>query len=86
MAHTHRNILRSRKFTPIRKRRVLITLKKKAVETLEKTNSTIGGDVMFNGNLNKWVRFANSLRFGIFRTSKNARISAEMKALATSES
>jgi hypothetical protein len=63
---------------------ILITLKK-AVETLEKTNSTIGGDVMFNGNLNKWVRFANSLRFRyLLRTSKNVSDFSEMKALATS--
>ena len=40
---------------------------------------------MFNGNLNKWVRFANSLRFRyLLRTSKNVSNFSEMKALATS--
>ncbi|HET8858398.1 SusD/RagB family nutrient-binding outer membrane lipoprotein [Marivirga sp.] len=33
-----------------------------SVETLKSTNSTIQGDMMFNNDLNQWIRFANSLR------------------------
>lgn len=63
----------------------ILAVLKRSAETLEKTNSSISGDVMFNGNLNKWVRFANSLRFRYFlRISSKLTDFSEMKALATS--
>lgn len=40
----------------------IIAVLKNAADVLSNTNSSISGDVMFSGNLQKWVRFANSLR------------------------
>ncbi len=39
----------------------IIAVLQRAVTTLENTNTAIQGDLMFNNNLDKWVRFANSL-------------------------
>ncbi|MGB7394088.1 MAG: SusD/RagB family nutrient-binding outer membrane lipoprotein, partial [Pricia sp.] len=45
----------------------------------------IQGDVMFNGDLDKWVRFANSLRLRyLLRISKRLSDFSEMQALADS--
>lgn len=56
-----------------------------AAQTLSATNFTISGDVMFNNNLEKWVRFANSLRFRyLLRISNRLTDFSEMEALATS--
>lgn len=56
-----------------------------AVVTLENTNTSISGDVLFNGNLDKWVRFANSLRLRyLLRISKRLTDFSEMQALADS--
>jgi hypothetical protein len=63
----------------------ILAVLKRSAETLEKTNSSVSGDVMFNGNLNKWVRFANSLRFRyLLRISNKLTDFSEMKALAAS--
>lgn len=40
----------------------LIAVLQKAAATLENTSVGLKGDVMYNGNLDKWVRFANSLQ------------------------
>ncbi|WP_235297360.1 SusD/RagB family nutrient-binding outer membrane lipoprotein [Portibacter marinus] len=40
----------------------ILAVLKNAVQTLENTSASIKGDVMFNGNLNKWIRFANALQ------------------------
>lgn len=38
---------------------------KKATELINTTGAPIGGDLVFNGNLTKWKKFANSLRLRI---------------------
>ncbi len=63
----------------------ILTVLKKAAATLESTNSAIKGDVMFNGNLQKWVRFANSLRLRyLMRISNRLSDFSEMQSLAGS--
>ncbi len=63
----------------------ILAVLRKSVATLENTKSSINGDVMFKGNLEKWIRFANSLRFRyLLRISKNLTSFSEMQALATS--
>ncbi len=63
---------------------ILATLKK-ASETLANTSTSIQGDMMYNGNLQKWRRFANSLRFRyLLRISKRLTNFSEMQALADS--
>lgn len=63
---------------------ILVTLEQ-AVTVLENTNTTINGDVLFNGDLNKWVRFANSLRLRyLLRISKRLTDFSEIQALADS--
>ncbi len=63
----------------------ILAVLKRAVNTLENTNATIQGDVMFNGDLEKWVRFANSLQLRyMLRISKRTTDFSEMQALVTS--
>lgn len=63
---------------------ILATLRK-ASETLAATNSRIQGDMMFGNDLNKWRRFANSLRFRyLLRISKRLSNFSEMQQLADS--
>lgn len=62
----------------------ILAVLKRSAATLENTNATIKGDVMFN-NLSKWVRFANSLRLRyMLRISKRLTDFSEMQALANS--
>ncbi|SOE20554.1 Starch-binding associating with outer membrane [Spirosomataceae bacterium TFI 002] len=63
----------------------ILAVLKKSAATLETTNDAIRGDVMFNNDLSKWVRFANSLRFRyLLRISNKISDFSEMKALANS--
>ncbi|HET8735994.1 MAG TPA: SusD/RagB family nutrient-binding outer membrane lipoprotein [Pricia sp.] len=63
----------------------ILAVLEKASATLENTNAFIQGDVMFNGDLDKWVRFANSLRLRyLLRISKRLTDFSEMQALADS--
>lgn len=63
----------------------ILAVLKRAVATLENTTASIDGDVMFNGDLDKWVRFGNSLRLRyLLRISKRITDFSEMQALATS--
>jgi len=44
----------------------------------------ISGDIMFNGNVDKWIRFANSLRIRyLLRISKRVSIATEMNDILT---
>ncbi|GAB3341363.1 SusD/RagB family nutrient-binding outer membrane lipoprotein [Marivirga atlantica] len=62
---------------------ILVRLKK-ASEILENTNQSIRGDVMFNNDLDKWVRFANSLRLRfLLRISKRLSDYSEIETLAS---
>lgn len=63
----------------------ILAVLKRSAETLENTNASIKGDVMFNNDLDKWVRFANSLRLRyLLRISKRLTDFSAMQALADS--
>ena len=63
---------------------ILAVLKRSAV-TLQSTNASIQGDVMFDNDLSKWVRFANSLRLRyLMRISKRLTDYSEIQSLADS--
>ncbi|WP_031426457.1 SusD/RagB family nutrient-binding outer membrane lipoprotein [Flavimarina sp. Hel_I_48] len=63
---------------------ILAVLQRSAV-TLQNTNTSIAGDVMFNNDLGKWTRFANSLRLRyLLRISNRLTDFSEMQALADS--
>ncbi len=56
-----------------------------AANTLQNTNESIAGDVMFQNDLSKWTRFANSLRLRyLMRISKRLTNFSEMQSLADS--
>jgi hypothetical protein len=61
---------------------ILATLKN-AAEVLSQSKETIAGDVLFHGNLDQWVKFANSLRVRyIMRISRQLTDFSELQALA----
>ncbi|MDZ7845434.1 MAG: SusD/RagB family nutrient-binding outer membrane lipoprotein [Owenweeksia sp.] len=50
----------------------LLAVLKKSAATLQNTSASIEGDMMYNNDLSKWVRFANSLRVRyLMRMSKH---------------
>lgn len=60
---------------------ILATLEN-AAATLSATNNSIKGDVMFNNDLQKWVRFANSLQVRyLMRISKRENVNTRLQAL-----
>lgn len=65
----------------------IIAVLKKSVTTLENSNATIEGDVLFNGDLTKWVKFANSLQVRyLLRISKRITDFSDLQTLADSGS
>lgn len=63
----------------------ILAVLRKANETLSSTNAQIQGDMMFGNDLEKWRRFANSLRFRfLLRISKRLSDFSEMQELADS--
>lgn len=63
----------------------ILAVLKNAAATLETTTSAIQGDMMFGNNLNKWMRFANSLRVRyLIRISKRLSDFSELQNLAGS--
>ncbi len=63
----------------------ILAVLKRSAETLQSTNESIQGDVMFQNDLSKWVRFANSLRLRyLIRISKRLTDYSELQALADS--
>lgn len=63
----------------------ILAVLERSAATLENSSSTIQGDVMFNGDLDKWARFANSLRLRyLMRISKRLTDFSELQALADS--
>jgi len=57
---------------------------KKGIEAIENYSDVIPleGDILFNGNLNSWVRFANSLRIKhLLRISNKVDVSAELQSI-----
>lgn len=60
----------------------ILDLLRRAVVELEGNQNAIAGDIMFNGNLNKWIRFANSLRVRyLVRISGNVDVSSELQQI-----
>lgn len=58
-----------------------------AVTTLEasRNNLPIKGDLIFNGNVDQWIRFANSLRIRyLLRVSNKINVAAEMQDIVSS--
>lgn len=63
----------------------VLAVLKNAASTLKSTQSSIQGDVMFDNDLQKWVRFANSLRLRyLMRISKRLDDFSAMQNLADS--
>ncbi len=63
----------------------LLAILKRSAQVLEVTNERIEGDMMFNNDLDKWKRFANSLRFRyLLRISSRMTDFSEMQELASS--
>jgi hypothetical protein len=63
----------------------ILAVLKRSAATLESTTAAIQGDVMFNNNLDQWVRFANSLQVRYWlRISKRISDFSELERLATS--
>ncbi len=63
---------------------ILAVLKQSAL-TLETTSSSIAGDILFDNNLDGWIRFANSLRLRyLMRISKRLTDYSEIQELAMS--
>ncbi|MBU2995958.1 SusD/RagB family nutrient-binding outer membrane lipoprotein [Cellulophaga baltica] len=63
----------------------IIAVLENAVTVLENTNTTIKGDVLFSGDLTKWVKFANSLQVRyLIRISKRLTDFSALQTLADS--
>ena len=63
----------------------IIAVLNNAAVVLENSNATIQGDVLFNGDLDKWVKFANSLQVRyLVRISKRTTDFSALQALADS--
>ena len=61
----------------------ILAILKQSASTLETTTASIQGDLMFNNDLDKWIRFANSLRVRyLMRISKRLTDFSELQALA----
>lgn len=60
----------------------ILDLLRQAAATLSSTTSTIQGDLMYNGDLNSWIKFANTLRVRyLVRISGKMDVSAELQSL-----
>lgn len=63
----------------------ILAVLENAANTLENTSSSINGDIMFDNDLDLWVRFANSLRLRyLIRISKRLQDYSEIQDLAQS--
>jgi hypothetical protein len=60
----------------------ILDLLEKAAQLLENTDDKLAGDIMYGGDLVRWVRFANSLRVRyLLRISGQAAVSGELQKL-----
>ncbi len=60
----------------------ILELLENAVSRLEATTDVLTGDIMYGGDLEKWVKFANSLRVRyLLRISNRVDVSANLQAL-----
>lgn len=56
----------------------------KAISLLNSTSDIINGDILYKGDLSKWVRLAYSLKFRyLIRISKKQNVSAQMQTILT---
>ena len=56
----------------------------KAITMLSSTTDVIAGDIMFKGDLNKWVRLASSLKVRyLVRISKNFNVASQLQVLVS---
>ena len=63
----------------------ILAVLERSAATLESSTASIQGDVMFGGDLDKWARFANSLRLRyLLRISKRSTDFSEIQALVDS--
>lgn len=63
----------------------ILDLLRKAVPLLENTNDQIAGDILYNGDLQQWVKFANALRVRyLMRVSKHIDVSEELQTIVDS--
>ncbi len=61
----------------------ILAVLKNATAALENNNAVIEGDVLFNGDLDKWIKFANSLQVRyLVRISKRLTDFSDLQALA----
>lgn len=64
----------------------ILAVLENSVTTLKSTNFTIQGDMMFNNNLNQWIRFANSLRVRYYlRVSNKITDFSELQSIVANE-
>ena len=62
----------------------ILELLRNAEQILEKSRDPLNGDIMYNGDLDKWVRFANSLRVRyLMRISKKINVAPELQNILT---
>lgn len=60
----------------------ILDLLRNASTNLSTSTEALAGDIMYNGDLNAWIRLANSLRFRyLLRISSQVNVSAEMQDL-----
>lgn len=58
---------------------------KKAVALLEEKQPILGGDMLYDGDMDKWVRFGNSLRLRyLLRVSNKKDVATEIQAIFSS--
>lgn len=63
----------------------IIAVLQRAVATLENTNARVQGDILYKGDLSKWVKFANSLQLRyLLRISKRLADFTDLQTLANS--
>ncbi len=56
-----------------------------AVSLLEMRQAVLGGDILYDGDIDKWIKFANSLRLRyLMRASKKMEVGNEIKAILDS--
>ncbi len=59
---------------------------KQASELFKSSTAQVNGDIIFNGDLDKWQKFANSLRLRyLLRISAKKNVAAEMQAIVDNE-
>lgn len=63
----------------------LISRLDEAINLLQQTNQDVGGDLIFEGNTNKWIKLANVLKLRTLLHLSNKRdVSGEMQAIVNS--